>query len=268
MKKTLALIIIAITTVAITITAHGATASAAFDKAHSILNQADMYRDKGSYSQAISLYGEAQTMYRNLSHKYPEWQSGVVKFRINYCNDQIENILNKLSERTLDKKKPAPAPAKTQSSSDSQKVQEAISSASKLLRYGKHMNARTHLLKAINIDPDNRTVRLLLGISQCQAGKYKDAIFILDELVTEDKTNAKAHIVLGAAYLALGDNNKAKRSTIKALKLNPNSKEANFNMAQILIDSDPPNKETAAKYYRKALQLGAIRNATLELSLK
>ena len=40
-------------------------------QAHALLEQGDKQRDAGDANQAISLYSEAQSMYRTLAHKYP-----------------------------------------------------------------------------------------------------------------------------------------------------------------------------------------------------
>lgn len=236
-------------------------------QAHALLEQGDKQRDAGDANQAISLYSEAQSTYRTLAHKYPNWQTSVVRFRTVYCNDQIEAMLKKLSDGTREKTSQS-SPAQITSTGNSNEVESALASAKKLLKEGKHVEARVFLLRAINIAPDNNSIRLLLSIAQCEAGKYNDAAYILEELIAEDDSNTKAHTLLGAACLALGDITKAKSETLRALQLDPDMKEANFNMAQILAVSNDPDKASAVKYYKKALTLGAIRNASLELQLQ
>ncbi len=267
--KRLLLILTIVTLIPLTTNAQDIPAAVQFQQAHELLNQADRKRDNNANTEAISLYSEAQAMYRTLSHKYPNWQVNIVRFRATYCNTQIEAILKDLSKNTI-KNSNSSTPLKNTIArpEDNQQIQDAINNAKALLAKGKHVKARMFLLQAMNLNPDDNTVRFLLGIAQCQAGKYKDAVYILEELIKENSANAKAYTVLGSAHFALGETAKAKSATAQALKLNPNLKEANFNMAQLLAVSNPPDKDRAKKFYKKALSLGAIRNASLELSMK
>lgn len=242
-------------------------AAVQFKNAYELLSRADQERDAHNYTQSVNLYSEAQTLYGQLAHRYPNWQENVVRFRTAYCNDQIEAILKKISQQAMRRDENASAPPGPDAE-ESRQIQAIIEESRDLLRQNDHVKARMRLLQAISVDPDNSAVRLLLGIAQCQAGKYKDCIYLLEELVKEEPSNAEAYTVLGTAYFALGLSAKAKTRTEQALKVNGDLKSANFNMAQILLDLNPPDPENAMVYYKKAVSLGAKRSAVLEAKLR
>lgn len=237
-----------------------------FQQAYEFLLQADKKRSQKDYTQAISFYSDSLASYKKLALDYPEWQSNVVKFRITYCSDQIEALLKELGKQYNSK-----AAQGTNSVASPQETGKQIdvitSTARTLLKNNQNVKARVLLLEGINIEPDNPEVRLLLGVAQCQAGQYSDAVYILEELVTEDTMNVNAHNLLGTAYYALGLIPQARDAFAAALKTSPNMKDANYNMAQVLLDTRDPKVSEAAAYYDKALKLGAVRNAAMEKKL-
>jgi len=50
----------------------------------------------------------------------------------------------------------------------------------------------------------------------------------------------------------------------KAVALNPNLAEANFNLAVILATDDRPQLDKARQYYQASLRLGNVRDEKLE----
>lgn len=123
-------------------------------------------------------------------------------------------------------------------------------------------------MKGLELDPDHQEIRYTLGLAQCKAGKFRDASFILEGIVEEDPKQVAALTLLGTAYYAMGDLPKAKVSLEKAIALNPKAKESYFNLAQVMIDSDPQDLEMAMALYKKAVELGAKRNKEIEAILK
>ena len=53
-----------------------------------------------------------------------------------------------------------------------------------------------------------------------------------------------------------------------ATGIDPNYADANFNLAVVFATQTPPDKENARKYYQRAIELGAERDAALEQLIK
>jgi hypothetical protein len=68
--------------------------------------------------------------------------------------------------------------------------------------------------------------------------------------------------------MGLGRIGEARVATEKALKINPDSPEVNYNMAQILISLSPPEVMDAQQHYRRALELGMAPDPDFENTLR
>jgi Tfp pilus assembly protein PilF len=53
-----------------------------------------------------------------------------------------------------------------------------------------------------------------------------------------------------------------------AISVDPKYADAHFNLAVVLATNDPPDKESAGKYYQQARELGAERDESLEQLIK
>ena len=53
-----------------------------------------------------------------------------------------------------------------------------------------------------------------------------------------------------------------------AIALDPNYADAQFNLAVIYATQQPPNKELARKFYKRATELGAEPDQSLEQLIK
>lgn len=243
-------------------------ASVQFQNAYKLLSQADAKRDTRQLSDAINMYSDALNAYIDLANKYPNWQSSVVKFRITYCNEQVETLLKEVGSMSEPTPSDAEGTDKSTQEEIAQRVRQITDSAGALMKNGQHAKARVLLLDGLKLNPDDHDTRLLLGIAQCQAEKYNDAIYLLKELSTENPTDLKVNVALGTAYYAVGQTEEAKKELNKALSLNPSMKEAHYNMSQLLIDSDPPDLEQAIEHYKTALKLGSPQDKALEARLR
>jgi tetratricopeptide (TPR) repeat protein len=133
-----------------------------------------------------------------------------------------------------------------------------------LLRAGETEKAKTLLIDALTAAPDNKDWRLLLGIAYCQNGEYDKAMRVTKALLREDRTNARAHVVLGTAYLAEGNVVVAKDQMQLAVDLDPKLGEAHYNLARIWVSVEPPDIPSARIHYERALALGEIPDTALE----
>lgn len=262
----------------------GVPADLQFEHAFSILEKADELRDKGRLEAAIGMYRQAHKSYASLSEKYPMWQSGMVGFRMAYCNDQLKALTRRLrKERARQGAPGAPGVEGTQPWGRQDggpdvlppSGQGSVGSLATLIEIGKYLlrnrqpeKARTLLLQGLRIDPDDPTTRLLIGMAQCMAGKYADAVFLLQQLTDEQPHNVHARLTLASAYLGLGRAAEAEAETVKVLDLKPDMKEAHYNMVQLLLAREDSDTAAAREHYERYLELGGEADAQVEQAWK
>lgn len=262
------------------------TAVVRFREAYTYLTKADEARDSGDNKEAIELYRTALMDYVKLSKKYPEWQPGVVRFRITYCDNQLESLMRGMDQQ-IARSQPAggditkPAKAVT----DDKRISVAVgpkvtmvgerqlnlevirSTAELCLKNGEVEKARSLLLEGMHLDPDSIAVRLLMALAQCQGGRHEDAMYIVEQVIEENPDNAMAHALLGTALFGLGRTDESRSELDIASKLDPGMAEAHYNLAQLFLWMSPPNEDKAETHYRKAVELGAARDTNLESRL-
>lgn len=245
-------------------------AARGFKEAYVLLTGADEARDRGEQDVAIAFYSQAGKRYAKLATGYPDWTPEVVKFRITYCSNQLEALRAMAgegaamtmvpSELTLPDDTVAPpveAPMPTN-------IVGVKRQATALLQAGKADEAQALLAEGIRLDPDNVSVRLLLGVAHCQAGRFEGAVFLLEQVVKEVPLNGPAHVVLGTAYFGQGDLPEARAELELSLRLKEDMPEAHYNLAKVLLQADPVETNKAAWHYRRALALGGGADARLD----
>ena len=72
---------------------------------------------------------------------------------------------------------------------------------------------------------------------------------------------------LGVSYLQMQNFPKAKALFERALQLDPDYVEANFNLALSYLQRTPPAVELARRHYYRAIDLGAAPDPLVEKSL-
>ena len=266
------------------------SASVQFKKAQQTLTMADESRDTENYTDAIKYYQDALFAYTKLSKNYPDWQPGVTQFRVVYCNNQLEALLKKIDEKqlsaiTAEKQNapPSPAPAITTNilpgqakgptpiitiPKDNKSFIDRIKMEAKLLiEKGDTQKARTALMDGLKIEPDDKTLRTLMGMVHCQANEFENAVYIAESLIQEDPFNANARMILGTAYYGLGKVKDATKQMEETLAINPRSAEAHYNLSQIFLSTKPANTNMARKHYKSALEFGAKPDTNLNFLL-
>ena len=259
-----------------------APAEAELASAYETLVQADVARDAGKAEAALAAYKAAMDRYLSIAKAHPDVQPGVVAFRVAYCDDQIEALLRATADPDTP---PTPEPeGLVVSTNAAQAIREpagppdanapalpaadALVEARLLLRSAEPEAARSLLLPALQADPDNPALRLLMGVAQCQAHNFDDAIHLLTGLVGDNPTNALAHTALGTAYFGAGRTEEALTEVRRALVLDPAMSEARYDLAQLLLTLQPPDLEGAREQYRQALALGAPPDKRLDFLLQ
>ncbi|NQT93116.1 MAG: tetratricopeptide repeat protein [Lentisphaerae bacterium] len=270
--------------------ASGAAAPAVerFREAYEMLVMGDEARDAASADEAIRLYREALGLYLSLSREYPDWQPDVTRFRISYCDSQLEVLLRRLEAQSMqavddaprngDDPSPSvfpPEPVSEKAESPFDPAMPGVGSleqiraeAKRVLAGDEPAHARLILLKGLEMAPDDAGVRILMGILHCKVNEHTQAMHLMEQLVQEQPANAVARVVLGAAYFGAGRLEDAEEQIKKAIEANPRMAEAHFNLAQVFMAMSPTHAKAAGLHYRKALELGCGADPALERELR
>jgi len=138
------------------------------------------------------------------------------------------------------------------------------------IRYqqNRYDEAEDYLRKAVASAPNDAETRSLLGIVFYRKGLTEDAFNELTRAVALDPHNAEAHNYLGVVLNQKGWGAAGEQEIRRAIEINPQYADAHFNLAVIYAKQRTPNVELAKYHYKKALDLGAPRDAQLEALLK
>lgn len=283
MRTTISSIVLGATCVALSLAEPAPTrdgsADVQFRDAYTLVRLADGAYDRNELEKARSLYSDALETYGVLRRKFPDWQPGVVDYRIRYCMRRIELLPAPtqgetnaaVHARSVSDATPRPAPRPVPSDADlkaSQALSALIDASRRHLLAGNAAPARESLLTALKISPDHPTIRLLLAFAQCQMGQFDDAVTLLDNLIEDEPRNAQAYLYRGAARIGLGLVDEAISDMQQAASLDPSSRDAHYNLAQTLLMKASPDLPVARQHYNKAVELGATPDAALEDRLK
>jgi tetratricopeptide (TPR) repeat protein len=253
------------------------SATMKFSTAYELLVKADRARDEGEPQQALTLYKYAINTYTEIATEDPDFQPDMIQFRIAYCDSQLAAVLEgmqpTMADATRGNADPSNIVAKVMALDaappgiDPATIRELLVGARRKLEEGEPEAARGLLLQGFKIDPDNADLRLLAGLAQCQARKFSDAIFLLGELVDEQPSNAPVRVGLAAAYFGDGQTDAAQRELEAAMALEPDLKEAHYNMAQLFLAGPAPDIKAVTRYYQRARDLGAAPDLRIEAAI-
>jgi Flp pilus assembly protein TadD len=201
-----------------------------FESITRLLEKADKEREAGHPEEAGRLYGATIAAYQNFHRNFPDEWVELVQFRIAYCRNQLMNLL---ADKHVADRKTEPAPEEPK---------------------------RPPL-------PEGVTKSVAEGVKMCREGRYTDAETTMQAVVEEHPNCGEAYLVLGTACVGKGDLEMAITLIRRAATLDPISKEAHYNLSQLLIRAATPDFDSARTHYRQALKLGASRDADLEAVL-
>ena len=128
--------------------------------------------------------------------------------------------------------------------------------------------AEESLKKSIAVAPEDTFSHCTLGIVYYQEHRYDDAINSLTRALAINPKYAVAHNYLGITASQKGWQDAAKKELETALDIDPTYADASFNLAVVYAMQQPPDKEDAAKFYKRAVELGAEPDPGLEALLK
>lgn len=135
-------------------------------------------------------------------------------------------------------------------------------------RTNKTATAESTLKKALAIAPNDASVLTTLGIVHYRQSRFDEALKELRKAVEINPNSATAHNYLGITASQKGRQQEAEKEMLQAIAEDPNYAEAHFNLAVILITTQPPSRELAREHYARATALGTQPSPSLEKLLQ
>ena len=129
---------------------------------------------------------------------------------------------------------------------------------------GKMKEAEESLKKASEKSTDSSFALTTLGIVHYRQERLGDAENVLRKAVSINPQDFTAHNYLGIVLAAAGKGRAGESEIMKAIEINPQYADAHFNLAVIYATGKPPSKIMARKHYKKAIELGAPPDPSLE----
>jgi tetratricopeptide (TPR) repeat protein len=139
-----------------------------------------------------------------------------------------------------------------------------VSAAAVKTRLGKLEESRTMLRKALSLDLDNAAAWKLLGMNALEQKRDDEAFACLAQATLHEDNNPRAHNYLGMAAGRKGWGEASEQELRRAVELDPDYADANFNLAVLYLGRNPPLIELARRHYQRALDLGAKRDSAIE----
>ena len=135
-------------------------------------------------------------------------------------------------------------------------------------RTGKIRSAESTLKKALAIAPNDDFVLTTLGIVHYRQSRFDDALKELRKAIEINPNSAIAHNYLGITASQKGRQQEAEKEMLQAISKDPNYADAHFNLAVILITTQPSSRELAREHYTRATALGTQPSPSLERLLQ
>jgi len=135
-------------------------------------------------------------------------------------------------------------------------------------RTGKMRSAESMLKKAVAIAPSDDFVLTTLGIVHYRQSRFDEALKELRKAIEINPNSATAHNYLGITASQKGRQQEAEKEMLQAIAKNPDYADAHFNLAVILITTQPSSRELAREHYARATALGTQPSPSLERLLQ
>jgi tetratricopeptide (TPR) repeat protein len=135
-------------------------------------------------------------------------------------------------------------------------------------RTGKTRSAESTLKKALAIAPNDDFVLTTLGIVHYRQSRFDEALKELRKAIELNPNSARAHNYLGITASHKGRQQEAEKEMLQAIAEDPNYADAHFNLAVILITTQPSSRELAKEHYARATALGTQPSPSLERLLQ
>lgn len=134
----------------------------------------------------------------------------------------------------------------------------------------KHVEAfETHVTEALAKWPDSAELMVQLARLRLIQGQEEDVLELISMTSSKGKTGKQAAFAAAGAYLVKGLPFEAMKILEPVMESSPNDPDVYFNMAVVLVrlPEVDPDREIAAKYYNRSIELGGCRSLVLERRL-
>lgn len=147
-------------------------------------------------------------------------------------------------------------------------IAEDLREARVLLEDEQLADATRILVGVLRADPGNRSARLMIALARARQGRHDEALVALEDLRGQNE-DLPLLLALSAAYCGAGRFFDAMLVLDKAIKLAPADPHAYLNLSWLHLAMDPgeTGRRDAEAYYRRAIRLGARRDRALEIKL-
>ncbi len=135
-------------------------------------------------------------------------------------------------------------------------------------RAGNLEAAETVLMNVVQQRIKTGAAWLTLGIMFYENQRIDEALAALAQATLYDEANARAHNYYGVTLGVKGWKDGAEAELRRAVELDPEYRDAHYNLALLYMERRPPSVELAKRHYYRSVELGAPRDELLEKNLK
>src|SRR5262245_27061338 len=135
-------------------------------------------------------------------------------------------------------------------------------------RTGKLRSAESTLEKALAVAPNDDFVLTTLGIVHYRQSRFDEALMELRKAIEINPNSPTAHNYLGITASQKGRQREAEKEMLQAIAKDPDYADAHFNLAVILITTQPTSRALAKEHYARATALGTQPSPSLERLLQ
>jgi Flp pilus assembly protein TadD len=134
-------------------------------------------------------------------------------------------------------------------------------------RLGRAEKARGYLQRAIRVQPDAALAWMMMGVIDMNQEEPVAATAELAQAVYLNPKSPQAHNYYAVILAKRGWYDAAEDELRTVISLAPDFAEAQFNLALVYFEQNPPAIELARRHYQKALDLGAPPDPDLAAKL-
>ena len=119
----------------------------------------------------------------------------------------------------------------------------------------------------LRVEPRSFDALHIMALASYHARNLPAALSHIEMALAVRGDMADAFNTHGMILKALGRVPEAADQFVRAVKLNPRSREAHYNLALFYLQREPPAIELARRHYHKSVELGAPKDAEIEKRL-
>ncbi len=241
------------------------------------------FADEGKISEAVEAYRRALTELDRVERDYPDRvdkpEFATLRNKRAYVNAAIDSLLlgqikanakavavsdtteleKKLAaERAAKKGEKVPETQKAKEVSEVKNVQED----QKVLEVQDSKKPEPVAKPARPLSPRDRVM------ADIEKGDWAAAELGISEMLVSKPNDATALNLKAAMEVEQGKLKEAESTLDQAIMSNPRSPYAYYNMADLMLKRDPPNKDAARRYYETGRVMGGQRDERLEAALR